>query len=105
MSEFFHEGSRQLQDRFETRPMADRLVEAIISNQISPEDKAFIEEQTCFSSRPSIVKGARAAPTKAVASAWLRLSMNRPWLFRFMMAAACICRPAMCWLTSMSAYC
>ena len=48
MSEFFHEGSRQLQDRFETRPMADRLVDAIISNQISPEDKVFIEEQNMF---------------------------------------------------------
>lgn len=48
MSDFFHEGSRQLQDRFETRPMADRLVEAIISDKISPEDKAFIEEQNMF---------------------------------------------------------
>ncbi|MEE7626069.1 pyridoxamine 5'-phosphate oxidase family protein [Methylobacter sp. Wu8] len=48
MSEFFHEGSRQLQDRFETRPMADRLVEAIVSDKISPEDKAFIEEQNMF---------------------------------------------------------
>ncbi len=48
MSEFFHEGSRQLQDRFETRPMADRLVDTIVSDQISPEDKAFIEEQNMF---------------------------------------------------------
>jgi predicted pyridoxine 5'-phosphate oxidase superfamily flavin-nucleotide-binding protein len=48
MSEFFHDGSRQLQDRFETRPLADRLVEAIVSSQISPEDKAFIEEQNMF---------------------------------------------------------
>ncbi len=48
MSEFFHEGSRKLQDRFETRPMADRLVEAIITDQISPEDKTFIEEQNMF---------------------------------------------------------
>ncbi|MGZ4970196.1 MAG: pyridoxamine 5'-phosphate oxidase family protein, partial [Methylobacter sp.] len=48
MSEFYHEGSRQLQDRFETRPMADRLLEAIVSDQISPEDKMFIEEQNMF---------------------------------------------------------
>ncbi len=48
MSEFFHQGSRQLQDRFETRPMADRLVDAIISDKISPEDQAFIEEQNMF---------------------------------------------------------
>jgi len=48
MSEFFHEGNRKLQDQFETRPMADRLVDAIVSNQISPEDKEFIEEQNMF---------------------------------------------------------
>ena len=48
MSEFFHDGNRQLQDRFETRPLADRQVEAIVSSQISPEDKAFIEEQNMF---------------------------------------------------------
>ena len=48
MSEFFHEGSRKLQNQFETRPMADRIVEAIVTNQISSEDKAFIEEQNMF---------------------------------------------------------
>ena len=48
MTDFYHEGSRQLQDRFETRPLADRLVEAIVSAQISPEDKSFIEAQNMF---------------------------------------------------------
>ena len=48
MSEFFHEGSRKFQDQFETRDMADRLVEAIIVDKISPEDKLFIEEQNMF---------------------------------------------------------
>jgi predicted pyridoxine 5'-phosphate oxidase superfamily flavin-nucleotide-binding protein len=48
MSEFFHEGSRKLQNQFETQPMADRLTETIVSHQISPEDKGFIEEQNMF---------------------------------------------------------
>ena len=48
MSEFFHEGSRQLQNQFETQPLADRLAETIISRQISPEDQAFIEAQNMF---------------------------------------------------------
>lgn len=48
MTDFYHEGSRQLQDRFETRPLADRLAEAIVSPQISPEDKGFIEAQNMF---------------------------------------------------------
>lgn len=48
MSEFFHEGSRKLQDQFETRALANRLVEAIVSNKISPEDQVFIEAQNMF---------------------------------------------------------
>jgi predicted pyridoxine 5'-phosphate oxidase superfamily flavin-nucleotide-binding protein len=48
MSEFFHEGSRKLQEQFETRALADRLVEAIVSDKISAEDKTFIEAQNMF---------------------------------------------------------
>ncbi|MDD5276185.1 MAG: pyridoxamine 5'-phosphate oxidase family protein [Methylovulum sp.] len=48
MSEFYHEGSRKLQNQFDTQRMADRLAEAIVTGQISPEDKAFIEEQNMF---------------------------------------------------------
>lgn len=48
MSDFYHEGHRQLQERFETRPLADRLLDAIVSAQISPEDKVFIEAQNMF---------------------------------------------------------
>lgn len=48
MSDFYHEGNRQLQDRFETRPLADRLAGAIVGAQISAEDKAFIEAQNMF---------------------------------------------------------
>jgi uncharacterized protein len=48
MTDFYHEGNRQLQQQFDTRPLADRLAEAIVSAQISPEDKAFIEAQNMF---------------------------------------------------------
>lgn len=48
MNDFYHEGSRHLQDRFETRALADRLQEAIVCAQISPDDKAFIEAQNMF---------------------------------------------------------
>lgn len=48
MSDFYHEGNRKLQERFQTRPMADRLLDAIVNHQISPEDKVFIEEQNMF---------------------------------------------------------
>jgi len=48
MSNFYHDGNRCLQDRFETRPLADRLQQAIVVPQISPEDKDFIEAQNMF---------------------------------------------------------
>ena len=49
MNDFYHEGSRGLQDRFETRALAeDRLQEAIVCAQISPENKGFIEAQNMF---------------------------------------------------------
>ncbi|WP_426991422.1 pyridoxamine 5'-phosphate oxidase family protein [Methylomonas sp. CM2] len=48
MTDFYHEGSRHFQDRFETRALADRLREAIVDTQIGPEDREFIEAQNMF---------------------------------------------------------
>jgi len=48
MSDFYHEGSRQLQDQFDTRRLADRLDEAIVQDSILPSDKDFIERMDMF---------------------------------------------------------
>jgi len=48
MSEYFHEGNRQLQDKFDTRRLADRLQVGIIQPLITPPDAAFIEAQNMF---------------------------------------------------------
>jgi predicted pyridoxine 5'-phosphate oxidase superfamily flavin-nucleotide-binding protein len=49
MTSPYHEGSRKLQDRFETRRLADRLDERILSRPIiDPEDRAFIERMDMF---------------------------------------------------------
>ena len=48
MSEYFHEGNRQLQDEFDTRRLADRLQGGIIQPVISPPDAEFIEAQNMF---------------------------------------------------------
>lgn len=48
MSEYFNEGQRQLQDEFETRPLADRLQAGIIQAMITPLDAEFIEAQNMF---------------------------------------------------------
>jgi len=44
----YHEGSRQLQDRFATRKLADRLVEVLARNAFTDEDRVFIESRPLF---------------------------------------------------------
>jgi len=44
----YHDGSRQLQDRFATRGLADRLVETLARNEFTDADRAFIESRPLF---------------------------------------------------------
>ena len=44
----YHSGSRELQDRFGSRALADRLVERLWRPRFKDEDKAFIEAQGFF---------------------------------------------------------
>ena len=44
----FHEGNRVLQDRFDTRRLADRIDERLVTDTISDGDRAFIEARDMF---------------------------------------------------------
>jgi len=44
----YHDGSRQLQDKFATRRLADRLVESLARNRFTDADRAFIESRPLF---------------------------------------------------------
>ena len=44
----YHDGSRKLQDRFDTRRLADRIEERIVRDHIDADDKAFIEARDMF---------------------------------------------------------
>ena len=44
----YHDASRRLQDRFDTRRLADRIVERIVRDRIDDDDRAFIERQDMF---------------------------------------------------------
>ena len=44
----YHEGSRRLQDRFLSRPLADRLVEVLARNAFTEEDGKFIGSRPLF---------------------------------------------------------
>jgi hypothetical protein len=47
-SERYHAGSRELQDRFDTRRLADRLDERTARDHFEPDDVAFIERMDMF---------------------------------------------------------
>src|SRR5580698_6863337 len=44
----YHQGSRELQDRFESRALADRLDERLRRERFNDADKAFVEESPFF---------------------------------------------------------
>lgn len=44
----YHDGSRQLQDQFATRKLADRLVEVLAHDEFTDDDRAFIESRPLF---------------------------------------------------------
>ena len=47
-SKLYHDGSRRLQDRFQTRRLADRLEEVIAHGALTDADRAFIESRPMF---------------------------------------------------------
>lgn len=48
MSNLYGEKHRELQDHFQTRKMADRIEESIVSDSLSDQGKAFIESRDMF---------------------------------------------------------
>jgi hypothetical protein len=48
VSGFYHDGSRDLQDRFDTRRVADVLENRTLRHEITDEDRAFIEARDMF---------------------------------------------------------
>lgn len=48
MADFYSDAHRSLQDAFGTRPLADRVVELIVHDELTPEDQGFIETRDMF---------------------------------------------------------
>ena len=48
MTSIYSDGSRQLQDRFDSRRLADRLEERIVRPVLAPDQQAFVESVDCF---------------------------------------------------------
>ena len=48
MSEIFHDGNRTLQDRFDTRRLADRLEDVIVRDTFNDNDREFLARMDMF---------------------------------------------------------
>jgi predicted pyridoxine 5'-phosphate oxidase superfamily flavin-nucleotide-binding protein len=48
VEEMYHEGNRALQDRFDTRRLADRIESVLVRETFTPRDKAYIESRDMF---------------------------------------------------------
>jgi predicted pyridoxine 5'-phosphate oxidase superfamily flavin-nucleotide-binding protein len=48
MDGLYHEGNRALQDRFDTRRLADRIEQLLVHDTFSPHDRAFIESRDSY---------------------------------------------------------
>ncbi|MBN9204700.1 pyridoxamine 5'-phosphate oxidase [Methylibium sp. Pch-M] len=48
MSDFYGDAQRQLQDRFGSRALADRLTELIIHDEVQDDERGFIESRDMF---------------------------------------------------------
>lgn len=48
MTRLFHDGNRELQQRFDTTRIADRIEEVLVGDTISEHDRAFIESRDMF---------------------------------------------------------
>ncbi len=54
----YHDGNRELQDRFDSRRIADRLVEVLRRTVFSEDDRTFIESRMMFFLATADAKGA-----------------------------------------------
>ena len=73
MDERYHEGSRELQDRFDTRRLADRIDERTSHDHIRPEDRAFIERMDMFFLATSDLGGQPQCSYKGGAPGFVRV--------------------------------
>ncbi len=69
----YHEGNRELQDRFGSTQLADRLVERLWRNRFKDDDKAFIESVSFFFLATATVSGHPDCSFKGGPSGFVRV--------------------------------
>ena len=82
MSRLGEDQHRALQDRFQSRPMADRIEQIALKTEIGPEEQAFIESRDFFFlTTVDQPKAARPSPTRAAPRASCASSTRRTIMF------------------------
>ena len=73
-SVMFHEGNRQLQDRFDSRRISDRLEEKLTRKEFTADDKAFVESLPYFFLATSDDRGRPDCSFKGGAPGFVRIT-------------------------------
>ncbi len=77
----FHEGSRSLQDQFDTTALADRIDGLLVSETISDGDRAFIEARDMFFLATADAEGRPTSSYKGGAPGFVRVLDPRTLAF------------------------
>jgi predicted pyridoxine 5'-phosphate oxidase superfamily flavin-nucleotide-binding protein len=77
----FHDGSRELQDRFDTRRIADRIEELLAKETIDPGTRAFIERMDMFFLATADADGAPQCSYKGGDPGFVRVLDDRTLAF------------------------
>ena len=73
-SVMYHEGNRQLQDRFDSRRISDRLEEKLMRTEFSADDKQFIESLPYFFLATADAEGRPDCSFKGGAPGFVRIT-------------------------------
>jgi predicted pyridoxine 5'-phosphate oxidase superfamily flavin-nucleotide-binding protein len=73
-SVMYHEGNRQLQDRFDSRRISDRLEQKLMRNEFSADDKQFIESLPYFFLATADAEGRPDCSFKGGAPGFVRIT-------------------------------
>ena len=93
MTDAYHAGMRQLQDRFDSRELADRLDERLGRRAFTADDRAFIESRPLFFLASADAQGRPDCSYKGGDPGFVRITAD--WPFRAMTATACFEASAM----------
>jgi len=81
MSIMYHEGNRELQDRFDSRRIADRLEEKLTRTAFTADDKAFIESCPYFFLATADAEGRPDCSFKGGMPGFVRVTGDRELAF------------------------